>query len=283
MNTNTIINYVAKAGVFLTALFAAYVVYKFTIQALTKGRERGRQLIKNIDKNIQKKGEMKGKQLYMSKIGIMYRFGRYDLKPSDYILVRILCGILVAAIVYLIQNEVSLFVAIGIPIGYFGIDILFKSMNKRDNEDMTIDIYNTYANLKIQLSAGIYISECLEYSYKITKNERYREALKEMLLNFSDKTITSSEAVEIFRNRFDSREIDQLCSMITSFIDYGLSDSYLDGIMYEVQQLLEADAVKAQQDIESKTGFITFAFFVLVVAMVAVNMVSSLDGVGGIF
>lgn len=280
MNVNLIITYIAKAGVFLTALFAAYIVYKFTIKALKKGSDAGQQFIKSIDKNIQKKGDMSKKQLYMSKIGIMYRFGKYDLKPSDYFSVRLLCGILVSAIFYLLAESFSMII-VGFPIGYFGIDILFKILNGRDNEDMTIDIYNTYANLKIQLSAGIYIGECLEYSYKITKNERYREALKELLLNFSDKTITSSEAVEIFRNRFESREIDQLCAMITSFIDYGLSDSYLDGIMFEVQQLLESDAEKSQQNIESKTGFITFAFFVLVVILVAVNMVGSLDGIGG--
>lgn len=282
MNTNLIISIVAKLGVMLTALFASYIVYKFTIKALTKGRDTGRQLIKNIDKNIQKKGEMSKKQLYMSKMGIMYRFGKYDLKPSDYFSVRLLCGILVSAVLYLLVESFSVII-VGLPLGYFGINVFFGLLNNRDNEDMTIDIYNTYANLKIQLSAGIYIGECLEYSYKITKNERYREALKELLLNFSDKTITSSESVEIFRNRFNSREIDQLCAMISSFVEYGLSDSYLDGIMFEVQQLLESDAVKAQQDIESKTGFITFAFFVLVVALVAVNMIGSLDGVGGIF
>lgn len=281
MNTSLIISCIAKVGIILTALFAAYIVYKFTIQALIKGRDTSQKLIKNIDKNIQKKGEMSKKQLFMSKTGIMYRFGKYDLKPSDYFLVRLLSGILVSAVLYLLAETFTV-VVVGFPIGYLGINTFFKILNNRDNEEMTIDIYNTYANLKIQLSAGIYIGECLEYSYRITKNERYREALKELLLNFSDKTITSSEAIEIFRNRFDSREIDQLCAMISSFVEYGLSDSYLDGIMFEVQQLLESDAAKAQQNIESKTGFITFAFFVLIVILVAVNMVSSLDGVTGV-
>lgn len=282
MDINLIITMVAKAGVFITAIFAAYIVYKFTIKALTKGRDTGKKLIKNIDKNIQKKGEMSKKQLFLSKTGIMYRFGKYDMKPSDYFLIKMLSGILVSAILYLL-TESFLVIFVGIPLGYVGIGLFFKLLNNRDNEEMTIDIYNTYANLKIQLSAGIYIGECLEYSYKITKNERYREALKELLLNFSDKTMTSSEAVDIFRNRFDSREIDQLCAMISSFIEYGLSDTYLDGIMFEVQQLLESDAAKSQQNIESKTGFITFAYFVLVVALVAINMISSLDGVGGFF
>lgn len=282
MDINLIMTMVAKAGVFITAIFAAYIVYKFTIKALTKGRDTGKKLIKNIDKNIQKKGEMSKKQLFLSKTGIMYRFGKYDMKPSDYFLIRILSGILVSAVLYLL-TESLLVIFVGVPLGYLGINLFFRLLNNRDNEEMTIDIYNTYANLKIQLSAGIYIGECLEYSYKITKNERYREALKELLLNFSDKTMTSSEAVEIFRNRFDSREIDQLCAMISSFIEYGLSDAYLDGIMFEVQQLLESDAAKSQQNIESKTGFITFAYFVLVVVLVAINMVSSLDGVGGFF
>ena len=214
----------------------------------------------------------------MSKIGIMYRFGTYDMKPSQYLLLRLAIGILIALLGILLGGGVYSLVAI--PIGYFATDFLFKYLNKQDNEAMMMDIYNTYANLKIQLVSGIYIGDCMEYTYKIVQNERYKEALKELLLNFSDKTITSSEAIEIFRNRFNSRNIDKLCAMLSSFVEYGISDSYLQDIMFEVQELLEADEIKSRHDIESKTGMITFAFFVLVVALVAFGMAGSMGGVG---
>ena len=277
MNTNEILTLVGRYGAYLTAAIAAFCVYRFALRALKKGEEKGRELIHNYDVNIQKKGQLSERQMYMSKVGIMYHFGKYDLKPSEYNMVRILVGGLVVAVIYLLSMN-PLASIVGLPIGYFGTDILFKILNKQDNEDMMMDIYNTYANLKIQMSSGIYIGDCLEYTYKIVKNERFKEAMKELLLNFSDKTITSEEAIEIFRNRFDYREIDKLCAMIEAFSKYGISETYLDEIMFTSKELLEADATKTQQNIESKVGFITFLFFVLVVALVAINMAGSFEG-----
>lgn len=276
MNVQLIMSYVSKIGLFLTAIVASFLVFKGVLKLLHQGEAVGKKVASRFDKQLFKQGKMPKQQLFLSKMGISYRFGNYDLKPSNYIIVRIFVGVIVAAILLLLTNQ-FLPMCIGFPIGYFGINALFQLLNKRDNADMSLDVYNTYANLKIQLSSDVYINECLEYTYKITKNERYRTALKELLLNFSDKTITSSEAINIFRNRFSSKSIDQLCSMITSFVEYGLSDAYLDGIMFEATQLLEADATKTQQDIETKTGLITFAFFVLVIAMVGINMLSSIN------
>lgn len=278
INWDRVLFYTGKIGVVVTALFVAYVVFKAMIKALKKGEEVSKDMIHSFDVNIQKKGQMNEKQLYMSKVGIMYRFGTYDMKPSQYMLLRFAIGILIALIGILLGGGAYSLVAI--PIGYFATDFLFKGLNKQDNEAMMMDIYNTYANLKIQLVSGIYIGDCMEYTYKIVQNERYKEALKELLLNFSDKTITSSEAIEIFRNRFNSRNIDKLCAMLSSFVEYGISDSYLQDIMFEVQELLEADEIKSRHDIETKTGMITFAFFVLVVILVAFGMAGSMGGVG---
>jgi Flp pilus assembly protein TadB len=277
MNTNLILSLVGKYGAILVAIYASFLVYKFAINVLKFGEKKGKEMIHNYDVNIQEKGQLSEKQLYMSKTGIMYRFGKYDMKPSDYTIVRVLCGLLVMAVIYLLfLNPVASI--IGIPLGYIGIDLLFRYMNKRDNEEMMMDIYNTYANLKIQMTSGVYICDCLEYTFKIVKNERYKDAMRELILNFSDKTITSSEAVEIFRNRFNYREIDKLCAMIESFADYGISETYLNEIMFTAKELLEADAIKTQHEIESKVGVITFAFFVLVVILVGINMMGTFDG-----
>ena len=277
MNTNTIVTYIAEIGIILTALFAAFVVYKFILNVLGQTEQKSKELVRNFDLNIQKKGEMNEQQLFLSKNGIMFHFGNYDLKPSQFMILRIFAGMLIALLIYLLsENPLSL---IGFAVGFYGLGPFFKLTNKSENEAMMMDIYNTYANIKIQLVSGIYIGDCLEYTYKIVKNERYKDAMKELLLNFSDKTITSSEAIEIFRNRFNSKEIDKLCMMLSSFVEYGMSESYLQDIMFEVQELLEADEIKSRHDIESKTGMITFAFFVLVVALVAFGMAGSMGGV----
>lgn len=277
MDINTVMHYVSRAGVFLTALFSAFISYHAAMRALGKGKAKSKQILHNFDLKQMKTGTYSQKQLFLSKYGIMYRMGSYHLLPSQYATVRVACG-LFATLVFLSGTK-SVFSVAAFPVGYLAIEMFFKALNKKDNENMTMDIYNTYANMKIQLSSGVYIGECLEYTYRIAKNERYREAMKELLLNFSDKTITSSEAIRIFKNRFACEEIDKLCSMMTSFVEHGISESYMQDIMYEVESLLEADAMKTQHAIESKTGAITFAFFVLVVVMVVVSMIGSFDGV----
>lgn len=277
MDINTIMHYVSRVGVVLTAAFAAFISYKAAVRALDKGKKKTGELIHAFDMQQMKTGAMSAKQMFMSRYGIMYRMGNYNLLPSQYATIRIACG-LVASFLGLSLFASPLAIAL-FPVGYIGIELFFKALNKQDNENMTMDIYNTYANMKIQLSSGVYIGECLEYTYKIVKNERYKEAMKELLLNFSDKTMTSSEAIRLFKNRFECKEIEKLCSMMTTFVEQGISESYMQDIMYEVESLLEADAMKSQHAIESKTGAITFAFFVLVVAMVAFGMVSSFEGI----
>lgn len=276
MDWNVVMHYVSKAGMVLTALFAAVLSYKAAVDALGKGKRRGKELIHEFDVKQLKSGAMGEKQSFCSRYGIMYRMRNYHLLPSQYMILRASVGMMAALLaLYATRSAASLLAFFA---GYFAVELFFKLMNRRDNEDMTMDIYNTYANMKIQLSSGVYIGDCLEYTYKIVKNARYKEALKELLLNFSDKTMTSAGAIAVFKGRFACGEIGKLCSMMTSFVEYGISDSYMQDIMYEVESLLEADAMKSQHAIEQRTGAIIFAFFVLVVGMVVIGMMGSFDG-----
>lgn len=119
---------------------------------------------------------------------------------------------------------------------------------------MMMDLYNTYANLKIQMSSGVYLTESLEYSHKVAQDDRYREALGELILNLSDKTISMQRSVEIFKDRFDSREIDKLCALLHNCVVYGISDSYANDIMGEIQGIILASTLESEHDIENKAG-----------------------------
>ena len=146
---------------------------------------------------------------------------------------------------------------------------------------MLMDIYNTYSNIKIQMSAGIYIRECLEYTYDMVTNKRYKEALSELILNFSDKTVSSTDAVSIFKNRFHSLEIDKLSSLLVYFMQYGLNANHTDDIMSEIQGIIQAETLKAEHDIEMKAEATNFAFFTVIIAMVVYTVFSSFS-MGGV-
>lgn len=262
----------------LSVAVAFFMVIWRTGKRLFGTREK---IIKRINEHDYITGALDGKKRELSKLGIMYRTKNYDLIPSYYFILRIFIGLLCAVLLFLLFSKV-ICLPIGILIGYFGTHFYFVYENKKDNEEMIMDIYNTYANLKIQMSAGIYIREVLEYTYKTINNDRYKEALGELVLNFSDKTIPSSEAIMIFKNRFDSSEINKLSSLIASFLQYGLNANHADDIMVEIQSLIQADTMKTEHDIELKSGGITFAFFAVIIAMVVYIVFTSFS-MSGIF
>ena len=231
-------------------------------------------VFEKINKYDYEKGLLSGKKRELSKLGIMYRVKNYDLTPSYYLILRVCIGLLTAVLLFLLTSK-FLLIPIGIVAGYFLTHAYFVYENKKDNEEMIIDIYNTYANLKIQMTAGIYIREVLEYTYSSVNNERYKEALGELILNFSDKTVQSSDAVLIFKDRFDSQEINKLAALILSFMQFGLNSNHADDIMVEIQSLIQAATLKAEHDIEMKAGIINFGFFTIIILMVVYIVFSS--------
>ena len=225
------------------------------------------EIFRRINEYDYKKGQLSGKKRELSRLGVMYRVRNYDLNPSYYLILRIGVGFLLAFVLYLLTSN-FIWIPIGIIAGYFLTHAYFVYENKKDNDEMIIDIYNTYANLKIQMAAGIYIREVLEYTYSTVNNERYKEALGELILNFSDKTVQSADAILIFRDRFDSQEINKLAALISSFMQFGLNSNHANDIMIEIQSLIQADTLKAEHDIEMKAGIINFGFFTIIILMV---------------
>lgn len=225
------------------------------------------EVFKKLNEYDYNKGLLTGKKRELSKLGIMYRVKNYDLAPSYYLILRICIGLLTAVLLFLLTSKIIL-IPIGLVAGFFLTHAYFVYENKKDNEEMIIDIYNTYANLKIQMTAGIYIREVLEYTYASVNNERYKDALGELILNFSDKTVQSSDAVIIFKDRFDSQEINKLSALILSFMQFGLNSNHADDIMAEIQSLIQAATLKTEHDIEMKAGIINFGFFTIIILMV---------------
>lgn len=265
--------------IYIVMVLISVFFFLLIFNLLKKLENTAEKSIDKIDERIKEKGKMDKEKKRLSKLGIMYRFGDYNMNPSKYEILRLFIGLIITIILWLLDIGLGVFALLGIPVGYFATDFVFKKLNDSDNEAMSMDIYNTYANLKIQLTAGVYLGDCLEYTYKIVQNKRYKEALKEFILNFSDKTLTSTETIEIFRHRFQSKEIDKLCSMMEMFVQYGVSENYLQDIMTEIQSILSADSIRTENGIEQKTGFVTFGFFTMVILLVVIAMMQTFNGI----
>lgn len=268
---------IIKIAIYVVALVASGFGALLVFNILRKAETGTEKAIASIDDRYKRNGGMTEEKLKLSRLGIMYRFGDYNLNPSKYVTLRLISSLVCTVLLFALgMGPLAL---IGLPLGYLLVNILFIFLNSRDELDMSKDIYSTYANLKIQLTSGIYLADCLEYTYNIVQNERYKEALRELVLNFSDKTMTSNEAISIFKNRFESKQINKLCSMMSTFVQYGISEAYVNDIMVELQSVLSADTLKAEHDIESKTGFITFILFGLIVGLVFIAMMGTFNGI----
>ena len=240
-------------------------------------------IIKTTDQLYKNRGLWTLQKNRLSQLGIMYRLHNYQMKPSYYIILRVSIGLITTGLAYLLVNKINLLMPLFFVIGYLITDLYFKRQNEQDNNDMIIDLYNTYANLKTQLSVGIYLGESLSYSHKIASCKRYKEALGELILNMADKTITLVEAIDIFRNRFDNKEITKLCALMQNYTQYGVNDSYAADIMTEINALIEAQNLKAEHDIISKTDLVRFIFFAIIICVAMFAVLTQFSDVGRIF
>lgn len=269
-----ILIYLAMAAV----LFSFFLVVFRTLKQAYGKKEI---VFNKLNEYYADKGTMTYKTLQLSRLGIMYRLKNYNLTPAYYMVLRIFVGLLTMLFIFFVSQN-FLYGLIGLPLGYILVPLYYKYEDKVDRDEMLMDIYNTYSNIKIQMPAGIYMRECLEYTYEMVVNERYKEALRELILNFSDKTVSSTDAITIFKNRFHSQDIDKLASLLSSFMQYGMNTNHADDIMLEIQGLIQAKTLKTEHDIEMKAGTTNFAFFAVIIAMVVYVVFSSFS-LGGIF
>lgn len=258
------------ASMGVAAFFVFALIYNICQLFLVKKDD----LVKEMNRRDVDNGTLDAKKRMLSKNGVMYRLRNYDMKPSYYIMLRVCIGVLAGVLLFLLLGKL-IYVPIGMIAGYILTHLYFVYENKKDNEEMIMDIYNTYANLKIQMTAGVYIRNVLEYTYKMINSKRYKEALGELILNFSDKTVSTNDAIRKFKDRFNSREIDKLAALISSFMQYGINANHAGDIMIEIQSLIQADTLKAEHDIEMKASSVTFAFFTVIIIMIVYSIFMS--------
>lgn len=232
---------------------------------------------KEINNTLKERGVFKKQELKLSKLGIMYRANDYTLTPSWYVVVRTFAGAVVFLLLLLLTK--SYFSILGFPVGYIGLEMYYKSQNKQDNKEILMDLYSTYATLKIQSEAGIYIFDSLEDVYADVQNNRYKIALGELITNLSDKTLSISDALEIFKNRFDSKDIDKLCSLLNSQLIYGVQPSYSKEIMNEINNIIYTDSLYVEDTLEHKSGLLVFCFFLIIILIIGYSLITGFSGI----
>lgn len=232
---------------------------------------------KQLNKTLKQRGKLDSTRLEMSKKGILYRLGDYNASPAKWTTLRVGVAIISALVGYVLLNKPIALPIFGL-VGFWGINFLYDRQNDHDNDAMLVDIYNTYSTIKIQITAGRFIADAIEQSYKLASNKRYKEALGEYVLNLADKTISMKESTDIFKSRFDNPNIDRLCAMILNFEVYGAKAEYISDIMTQINSIMTAAAMKAEHNIEQKAEMTSFAFFAVIIFLVVYMVGSTMSG-----
>lgn len=250
-----------------------FIFFRFTMSLSSKTKQLSEEALEDLEKRVQNSVTGNKMKRYLSQMGIMYRMGDYNLSPVWYYMLRIGLGFLFSILsIFFFEFHIT-FIIIGFFLGYFGIDLFFKSQNQTDNKEMLMDIYNTYACMKIQLGCGFYILDSLTYAYKLAVHPRFKDALSELISNISNKTIGYEDAVALFKGRFLSEDINKLSSVLLNYTRYGQSEAYMQDIMNEIRGILSAVQMEEKHKTKMKSGMVCFAFFALVIALVFYVMI----------
>ena len=278
METREILYIIIKVSKYLVIAAICILGFITAYNGLHELVNKGKTARQSLEKELKRRGIAHKYKMRMSQLGIMYRMKDNNLSPVWYVTVRTAFGVLLTIMAFIAEAPFP-FPLLGIPIGYVLLDLIFKHINENDNKAFLVDIFNTYSNLNIQLKNGLYISNALEYSYRGARNERYKQALEEMILNLSDKTVSMAETIDIFHSRFLSPEIDNLCSMLNNLLQYGIDDAYAKNMLSEIQTIMLGSAQEAEHDIETKTGMITMAFFIVIVFLIVITIWSGISNI----
>lgn len=264
--------------IYLVIAGISFFVFRIITNVFSGFSSIGDKLESSVDQRLKDKKSFKAKKLYLSKQGIMYRLNDYDLAPSKYLVLRLVVGAGVALAGYLTVNGSVIISLIGGVAGFFACDLIFRRLNKKDNNNMINDLFNVYLTLKIQLSSGIYIINSLVSACELISSKRLRYAIEELIINLSDKTITYIDAIEWFQNRFSCEEINDFCTFLHSYAKYGVSEKYLEDVMFEINEIATQSAMRQEHAMQTKVTLLSFLYFACILAIVIFCAVKSFNG-----
>lgn len=196
------------------------------------------------------------------------------LNPVTYILFKF---IIMFMIFYMCLIELNLGVAvIGGIIGFFLLDGAIELSNIQDNKNIAPDIIRVYDSLKIQISAGVYITDALKESYLIAKNKRFKKALGELTSSIR-LTADLEESMNTFNSKFNYKYIDIFCLTIKQGAETGQINKIIEDTaqsMKEIERIIEKEE---ENKVKLKSSMLMMMIYVGILAVVIYGLVSQLN------
>jgi Flp pilus assembly protein TadB len=195
------------------------------------------------------------------------------ISPVSYIILKFAIAFMILVMCFM---ELGIYTTIpGAVIGFFLLDIMIELSNNQDNKNFSYDIVRIFDSIRIQISAGAYITDTLKESYLIARHKRLKKALSE--LN-ADLMLTNDleESVNKFNSKFKCKYIDTLCLSIIQGDETGQINRILEDTsesMKEIQRIIQNEEKKS---VELKSSMIQLLVYLGVLAIVVFGLINQL-------
>lgn len=272
-----VLKYLAMTGV---AVFAAILVVILLTKVFSeKNQKAAMQGIDRTLKKVLKDDRTRRFKRYLVQTGIADRLSPMPVTPASYLLVMLCSGSVIGIGTYLLLDK---YFWVGFLAGFFGFDLLMRGMNSSDNREIQQDVFLILMNLRVQLDAGIFISDALMACEPLLKNKRFRRAIDHLINDFGNQNISNLDAIEFFDNKFNSINVTNLKIFFRNYQLYGVSDKYLEDMMTQVNSMSEAEGLAQENDLDQKMGLCSLLFFGLLFFLMIFGM-SQVISTQGIF
>lgn len=192
------------------------------------------------------------------------------------------CGMCVAFLFDVFQTLWPMLLAGGMLLGFFLPMLIFRISDARDNEQMTADIRKLYEHVKIQIKAGMYLTNTLSACYLAISNRR----LKQGLLELNSRLIATNSiplAIADFGEKFTNEYIAYFCLIVSQSEQSGRMAQMLDDMTTQMEDLEKYMMAQKRGRMERKVLFLTLFVFVgiLLIAayQLAISLLSSVSGI----
>ena len=208
------------------------------------------QFIGKKDKTARK---LKEKEDWLRKNGVSCMLG-YDMKGIVFYAIQFCFGIFMFYIMMFSMRralipEKMIVMGAAFVIGFRLPTLIIMLSNKSDNADMLPDIKSVYDVLKIQMKAGVFVTDILAECFLIVKNRRLKIALRELANQIYMKH-DLPQALDLFHSKFNNTYIDMLVMTLEQSLQSGRSVQMLQDVSQQIQDVERALNLKVKQHAE---------------------------------
>lgn len=217
-------------------------------------------------------------QMFIKQYGVSYMMYE-SINPVMYIIIKILVGLFLSILAMIQIPNILLFVFVFV-MGFFGVDVLVRLNNSSDNKEMMEDIANTYDILKIQMRAGVFITDAIYFCYQNCTNKRLKDGFLGLYLDIKSSG-NIKESLGEFNSKFKNNNISTLCAVLEQSLSTGQSAEILADISkknVDIQKLYNSQYKRKIDGKYHRLGIlIIVGLFAVIFYMTEINLSSTLS------